>query len=197
MDSLSDSFSSSYVYPLFSHSHIWKYKHDHVQTFLYINKWICSSKAEQGQTHAHTAAVPWIMRTILHICPPSGPSISSINHNYFFTCKVRIINTHVTAVINRPCAAAAPRLFWMTHKDTNNYTVCPAHRGDAPWLVTDSLFILRALLFHCTRGKMGSLALNMRMWEMKILGGGGGKRRRWIWSVGNPKQSRLLADKEW
>lgn len=145
----------------------------------YIN----SSKAERGQKDTHT--VGWsviqhygctmnhknfITGTVMHICPWSGPSISSINHNYFHTCKVRIINICVTTMINHPCATAVSELFLMTHKDVNNYTVCPVHHCNAPWLVVDSLFILRALLFHCMRCKMGSLALNMRMWKMEILG---------------------------
>lgn len=106
----------------------------------------------------------------MHICPWSGSSISSLNPNYFYLCKVQFINIHVTTMINPPCSTAASELFLMAHKDINNYTVCPVHHCNAPWLVTDSLFILRALLFHCTRCKMGSLVLTMRMWKMKIFG---------------------------
>lgn len=111
-----------------------------------------------------------ITRIVLHICPCSGPSISSINYNYFFTCKVWNINILVTKMINHPCTATALELFLMTHKDLNNYTVCPIHHCNALWVVVDSLFILRTLLFHCMQCKMGSLTLNMRMWKMEILG---------------------------
>lgn len=143
----------------------------------------CSWKAERGQNEAHivlwmwcgTTAVLWIKRIILqallmHICPWFGASISSINHNYFYTCKVQIINIRVTMMMYHPCATAASKLLLMTHKDVNNYTVYSVHHCNAPWLVVDSLFILRALLFHCMLCKMGSLALNIRMWKMEILG---------------------------
>lgn len=149
----------------------------------FVHTRICSLKPKRGQNEAH--AVGWdVMRyygctmnhknhitgIVMHICPWSGPSISPINHNYFYTCKVRIINIRVNTIINHPCATAASELFLMTHKDVNSYAVCPVHHCNAPWLVVDSLFILRALLFHCMRCKMGSLALNMRMWKMAILG---------------------------
>lgn len=145
--------------------------------------YICISVAERGQSGAHTAG--WnviqyygctmnhknhITGIVMHICPWSGPSISSINHNHFYTCKVRIINIRVTTMINHLYAPAASEHFLMTHKDVNNYAVCTVHHCNAPWLVVDSLFILSALLFHCMWCKMGSLALNMRMWKMEILG---------------------------
>lgn len=47
---------------------------------------------------------------VMHICPWSGPSISSISRNYFHTCKVRIINIRVNTIINHPCATAASEL---------------------------------------------------------------------------------------
>lgn len=122
---------------------------------------------QYGHTMNHKNHIPGI---VMQICPWSGPSISSVNRNYFYTCKVRTINIRVNTIINHPRATAASELFSMTHKDANSYAVCPVHHCNAPWLVVDSLFILRALLFHCMQCKMGSLALNMRMWKMAILG---------------------------
>lgn len=103
------------------------------------------SKAVRGKNNAHT--VGWnVMRNhvgtmnhknhitsiVMHIYPWSDPSISSINHNYFYTCKVRIINIRVTVTIYHPCATADSELFLMTPKDVNNYTVCPVHYCNAP-----------------------------------------------------------------
>lgn len=62
----------------------------------------------------------------MHVCPLSGLSISSINHNYFNTCKAGIIHIHVTTMINHPHAtAAALEVILMTHSDVNNYAVSP------------------------------------------------------------------------
>lgn len=139
-----------------------------------------SSKAERGQNNAVGGNTPLYYSTmnhknhitgiVMHICPWSWLSISPIKHNHFYTCTVRIINIRVTTMINYPCATTVLEFFLMTHKDINNYTVCPVHHCNAQWLGVDSLFILRALLFHCMPCKMGSLALNIRMWKMEILG---------------------------
>lgn len=124
---------------------IYKYIKSRTHMLTFVHTRICSLKPKRGQNEAH--AVGWdVMRyygctmnhknhitgIVMHICPWSGPSISPINHNYFYTCKVRIINIRVNTIINHPCATAASELFLMTHKDVNSYAVCPVHHCNAP-----------------------------------------------------------------
>lgn len=58
----------------------------------------------------------------MQICPWSGLSISSVSCNYFYTCKVRIINIRVNTIINHPRAAlaSASELSATTREDINS-----------------------------------------------------------------------------
>lgn len=47
---------------------------------------------------------------VMHILPRSSLSVSPINHNYVYTCKIQVINIRVTTVINYPCATSASEL---------------------------------------------------------------------------------------
>lgn len=64
----------------------------------------------------------YITRIVMQICPWSGLSISPVSCNYFYTCKVRIINIRVNIIINHPRAALAlaSELSAATREDVNS-----------------------------------------------------------------------------
>lgn len=66
-----------------------------------------------------------------HNFPHSCPSMSSMNRNYYDTCKVWSIRIRVNTVINHSCAMAPLHALLMILKDVNGEAVCPVHRRDA------------------------------------------------------------------
>lgn len=81
---------------------------------LWFRMWYASVGAMNHKNH--------ITRIVMQICPWSGLSISSVSCNYFYTCKVRIINIRVNTIINHPRAvvALASELSATTRKDVNS-----------------------------------------------------------------------------
>lgn len=62
----------------------------------------------------------------------SCPSISSMNCNYYSTCKVWNISICVNTMINHSCAMAPPQSLLVFLKDVNSEAVCPVHHCNAP-----------------------------------------------------------------